>query len=216
MIKQRNWIWKYCNIKSSISRNEIQCNICLKTYSYSNRSQRLMKTHLFRAHEIFYDEKKQYRSLIWQYFIEEERYTVKCKICNKIFLTGYEVTCLRRHLINKHSSITDKVLQKFEHLWVSGHFILHISSYKLQCKICHKMFNIFYEDVHVLTNHFFEHDINERIQESIGRNNTNIKINQSVTEENNAANFSSDLTHSQAEDYQKNDNGKYYHHSTAI
>jgi len=210
--KRRNWIWQYC----STSKNKIQCNICLKVYS--DKCIRLMKAHLFRAHEIFHDEEKHHRSLIWQYFTEEGRYTLRCKICNNIYLSGYKVSCLKRHLMNEHSPIIDEILQKFKHLWVSGHFILHTSSYKLQCKICHKMFSIFCEDVPVLTDHFFEHDINERTQKNIEGNNTiegNIKINRSVTEENNAANFSLDWIHSQAKDYQKN-NGKYYYHSAAI
>jgi len=53
------------------------------------------------------------------------------------------------------------------------------------------MFNIFITELDRLADHLLTHGINETTQESTEANNINIIINQSVTEESNASNFSS-------------------------
>jgi len=153
-----------------------------------------MKAHLFRAHQIFHDEDMDYRNgFIWRYFTKERKYSSKCKICNKFFWGGYEVRILKQHLKNKHPLMIQEIRNEFEISWISGHFILHTSNDKLQCNFCGIMFNIFTTKLDRLAKHLLKHGINETTQENTEANNINIIINQSITEESNASNFSSDL-----------------------
>jgi len=167
-----------------------------------------VKVHLFRAHQISHDEDMNYRNgLIWRYFTEERRYVSKCKICNKSLWSGYEVHMLKRHLTYKHPLMIQEIRNEFELSWISEHFILHISNDKLQCNFCGVMFNIFTTELDRLAKHLLNHGINEKTQENTEANNINIIIKQSVTEESNANNFSSDLvdTFLQVKENVKND-----------
>jgi len=185
---QSSWIWQYCRRL----RNKIQCNICSKIWYNTNLIR--VKLHLFRAHQIFHDEDINYRNgLIWRYFTKERGYVSKCRICNKFLRDGYKVYALKQHLKCKHPLMIQEIRNEFEISWISGHFILHTSNDKLQCNFCNIMFNIFTTEPDRLAKHLLKHGINENTQESTEANNINIIIitNQSVTEESNASNFSS-------------------------
>jgi len=50
--------------------------------------------------------------LVWRYFIEEERYTPKYRICDKFLLNKYKVNILKQYLTNEHPLIRDTIQKK--------------------------------------------------------------------------------------------------------
>jgi len=51
------------------------------------------------AHKIFQDENMDCKNdSIWRYFTEEERYTLKCKICDILHLFRLDIYQLKGHL----------------------------------------------------------------------------------------------------------------------
>jgi len=175
MAEQRNtksdWIWQYY---SKLGNRKIRCNICHKNYYIQTRKIRL-KVHLFRVHEIFHNEDMGYRNgLIWRYFTEKERYSSKCRICDELLVTGFEVYHLKLHLIGNHPLIVEEIRKEFEHSWVSEYFKLKTSN-KLRCKICYNMFDMFKDEVDGLASHLLQHGITKK--ENIEGNNMNITIN---------------------------------------
>ncbi|XP_011064833.1 PREDICTED: uncharacterized protein LOC105152321 [Acromyrmex echinatior] len=115
-----------------------------------------LKVHLFRAHKIFHDEDTNRRNdPIWRYFTEEERYALKCKICDTSLLSGYRIEELKRHLKCKHPQIIEEIQKEFEHSWVSIHFILNTSNGDLGI-------------------HSSKHGTNKNLQENTGGNDMNM------------------------------------------
>ncbi|KYQ56830.1 hypothetical protein ALC60_04430 [Trachymyrmex zeteki] len=106
---------------------------------------------------------------IWRYFTEEERYTLKCKICDSSLSKGYIAGV--NHLKCKHPEILEEIQNKFEHSWISAHFILNTSNDKVRCKICCYMFNVLQNDIDDLACHLVKHGLNKKTKRSTGENN---------------------------------------------
>jgi len=153
--KPSSWIRQHYN---NLKNSKFQCKIC----SYIAYNTLTLKVHLFRVHKIFHDEDTDRRNgPIWHYFIEEERYTLKCKICGISLLSGYIVQELKKHLKRKHPQIIEEIQKEFEQSWVSTHFILNTLNGKLQCKICCYSFNVLQNDIDDLACHLVKHGLNK-------------------------------------------------------
>lgn len=190
-------IWQYCTREG---KKRIKCNIC----HHVLHSPVTAKVHLYQDHKILFDENIDRSSLVWRYFIEVERYTSKCKFCHKLFFSAYDQQNLEDHLIIKHPQVAEEIRTEVERMSVSRHFIFSTSRrYRIKCTICYKLFNIF--RVESLESHLLEHRRNEQSQTSTEGNDTNMTINQSVSEENNASTPSqqSDTHPSQTEENQE-------------
>jgi len=173
---RKHWLWEYY---SKIEKNKIKCNFCDKVYN--GGLQKLLKVHLYRAHAISHDEDKEQSNLARRYFTEEKKYSLKCKLCDKLILKGYNVHYLELHLTNKHlSQIKKEIQEEIKRSWVSEHIELNLIWIK--CKTCNKRISIF--KIGFLVKHLLKHGIENKIyQENTEKD--KITTNQSVTEENN-------------------------------
>ncbi|XP_011869256.1 PREDICTED: uncharacterized protein LOC105562791 [Vollenhovia emeryi] len=185
---------------SKLERYARRCNSCHKFVDSSR-----YEIHLHRTHKIFHEKEIVRRiGLVYRYFVEEGD-VLKCKICNKLLVKASRECVLEIHLIRCHPSVIEEIHKEFKSMWVWPHF--DTSKYQTSCKMCHKMFNIFKVNLvpqHLLNNH----GINERIQESTGRNNVITTIKQSTEE--NSAGTAVKPVYSQVKEIQKIENGKCY------
>ncbi|XP_011688829.1 PREDICTED: uncharacterized protein LOC105450592 [Wasmannia auropunctata] len=189
---QKNWIWKYC---TRVESQKIKCNICHYSIRLFAADYLRIKVHLYRAHGIYRNKNMNRSNLMWRYFKEEQKYAPTCKLCDKVFLSGYKEKSLEIHLISKHPQTIKEIQTEITRMWISQHFELGLSSHTIKCKICCKMFNIFKVDI--LMNHLLKHDIKEKPQENTKENNMNVAVNRSAAKENRV------VTHSQAQENRK-------------
>ena len=118
----------------------------------------IAKVHLLRAHGIDEDEIDELdrSSLLWQYFTEEVKYSLKCKIYNTVILRGYEEHYLRKHLKGLHPLILNQLVQK---LTTSLYrYFVYFENFKASCILCCQKMNIF--RIHDLGLHLIIHRIN--------------------------------------------------------
>jgi len=173
---RKHWLWEYY---SKIENNKIKCNFCDKVYTRNLHP--LMKVHLYRVHAISHDEDIDRSNLARRYFTEEKKYSLKCKLCDKLMLNGYLERCLELHLTTKHlSQIKKEIQEEIKRSWVSEH--IELSLIWIKCKICNKKISIF--KIGSLVKHLLKHGIeNKKCQENTVKD--EITTNSSVTEENN-------------------------------